>query len=273
MPDEKKNRMLDVLASAAGIEEPIERSRKYRSIVGILLQEAVRIGDRWYLEEAIRTAGLVTDDPGKAYVEVIRAMAKIGTNKKDEQILSEAVKITGRIGSDLDLSVALHELAVAFAKIGIDKNDENIFSRSLDLAEKIPLNTYHSSALRNASRMRATKDPKKALELLEVAISLIEKSEGTEPVYLIHAYCDIASMLSMLGDNRSRGFIRRAIVLAGEITDDFEKSAVLLRILETENAIGIKEKDESLLKEAAALSEKITKEYYKTLALNAIKTA
>lgn len=271
MPDEKKNRMLDMLASAAGIADPAERSRKYRSIVGILLQEAVRTSDRWYYEEAERTAGLVTDDPGKAYAEVIRAMSKIGTNKKDEQILVDAVKITGRINNDLDISVALHELAVAFAKIGIDKNDENIFSSSLDLTGKIPLDTYHSSALRNISRMLAAKDTKKALELLEISIGLVEKSKDIEPVYLIPAYCDIASLLSTLGDNRSRGFIQRTIVLADGIVDEFEKSAVLLKILETERAIGTKQKDEGLLEEALILSERITKEYYRTLSLDAVK--
>ncbi|MCX9025696.1 MAG: hypothetical protein OIN85_06320 [Candidatus Methanoperedens sp.] len=248
-----------------------EKSRKYRNIVGILSMEAVRSNDPWYLEEALKTAELVTDDPSKAYVDIIRAMAKIGTNRKDEETLKEGVKITGRINNNLDLSVALHELVVAFAKIGIDRNDEKLLSYSLDLSEKIPLNTFHSSAFRNIARLLAPANPKKALELLGSAIELIEKGKDAEQVFLVSAFCDIASLLSLLNDTRSYGFIKRAITLADGIADDFEKSAVLLKIVETERAVGTKQKDEGLLKEAVRLSERITREYYKTLAGDAVK--
>lgn len=260
-----------MLTQAAGVADLAERSRKYRNIVGILSMEAARSGDPWFLDEAVKTAGLVTDDPSKAYVDIIRAMAKIGVNNKDETTLNEAIGITERIDNDLDLSVALHELVAAFAKTGIDKKDEKLFSYSLELAGKIPLGTYHSSAFRIIARLLAESAPKKALELLEKAIELIQKSADTRPVYLVSAFCDIASLLSMLGDNRSFGFIRRAITLADGIVDDFENSAALLKIVETENAIGAQHKDGGLLKEAVALSNGITREYYKTLALDAVK--
>ncbi len=271
MAEDKKNKLLSMLASAAEIGEPMERSRKYRNIVGILAQEAVRSGDAWYLEEALKTAGIVTDDPSKAYVDIIRAIAKIGINKKDEKILGDALEITGKIDNSLDLSVALHEIVIAFAKIGFDKKDEKILSYSLDLTGKIPLDTYRSSALRNIAGLQAGTNPKRALELLESAIQIIEKSKGVEPVYLISAFCDIAFLLARLNDERSYGFIKRAIALAGDIADDFEKSAVLLKIVETEVAVGERKHDEELLKEAVVISEGITREYYKTLALDAIK--
>jgi hypothetical protein len=271
MPDEKKNRILSMISSASQIQDFVEKSRKYRNIVGILSMEAVRSNDPWYLEEAIKTAGLVTDDSSKAYVDIIRAMAKIGMNRKNEDTLKEGVKITGKINNNLDLSVALHELVVAFAKIGIDKKDEKLFSYSLDLSEKIPLNTFHSSALRNIARFLIGANPERALELLGSAIELIEKSKDIEPVFLVLAFCDIASLLSLLNDERSYGFIKRAITLADVIADEFEKSAVLLKIVETERAIGTKQKDEGLLKEAVILSERITREYYKTLAADAVK--
>ena len=271
MPDDKKNRIQDMLTSAAGIAEPAERSRKYRNIVGILAQQAVRSADSRCLEEALKTAGLVTEDASKAYVDIIRAMAKIGVNRKDEQSLNEAVKITERIDNDLDLSVALHEIVLAQAKLGIDKKDEEIFSYSLELTKKIPLNTYRSSAFRNISRALAGREPKKAMELLETAIELIEKSKDAKPVYLISAFCDIAALLSKFNDKRSYGFIRRAITLADDIADDFEKSAVLLKIVENESAIGTERHDEGLLKEASMISEGITREYYKTLALKAVR--
>jgi len=260
-----------MIPSASQIQDSAERSRKYRNIAGILSMEAVRSNDPWYLEEAIKTAELVTDDPSKAYVDIIRAMAKIGMNRKDEETLKEGVKITGRIDNNLDLSVALHELVVAFAKIGIDKKDENLFSYSLNLSEKIPLNTYRSSALRNIARFLIGPNPKRALELLGSAIELIEKCKDAEPVYLAFAFCDIASLLSLLNDGRSYGFIKRAISLANGIDDEFEKSAVLLKIVETEMAVGTKQKDEGLLKEAIVLSERITREYYRTLAVDAAK--
>ncbi|MFZ3059768.1 MAG: hypothetical protein WA102_08510 [Candidatus Methanoperedens sp.] len=271
MTDEKKNRILSMISSASEIQDPAEKSRKYRNIVGILSMEAARSNDPWYLEEAIKTAELVTDDPSKAYVDIIRAMAKIGTNRKDEETLKDGVRITGRIDNYLDLSVALHELVVAFAKISIDRKEEKLFSYSLDLSEKIPLNTYRSSALRNIARLQVGANPKRALELLESAIELIEKSKDVEPVFLAFAFCDFASLLSLLNDTRSYGFIKRAITLADGFADDFEKSAVLLKIVETERVIGTKQKDEGLLKEAVVLSERITRDYYKTLAADAVK--
>ncbi|MGB8218146.1 MAG: hypothetical protein WCE94_12670 [Candidatus Methanoperedens sp.] len=271
MQDEKKNRILSMISSASQIQDSAEKSRKYRNIVGILSMEAVRSNDPWFLENAIKTAELVTDDPSKAYVDIIRAMAKIGMNRKDEEALKEGVRITGKIGNNLDLSVALHELAVAFAKIGTDRKDEKLLSYSLDLSEKIPLNTFHSSALRNVARFLIGANPERALELLRSAIELIEKSKDVQPVYLASAFCDIASLLSLLNDTRSYGFIKRAITLADGIADEFEKSAVFLKIVETERAIGTKQKDEGLLKEAEMLSERITREYYRTLATDAVK--
>jgi hypothetical protein len=271
MADEKKNRILGMISSASQIQDLAEKSRKYRNIVGILSMEAVRSNDPWFLENAIKIAELVTDDSSKAYVDIVRAMAKIGTNRKDEEKLKEGFRITEKIDNNLDLSVALHELVVAFAQIGTDRNDEKLLTYSLDLSEKIPLNTYRSSALRNISRFLIGVNPKRALELLGSAIDLIEKSKDVEPVFLASAFCDIASLLSLLNDGRSYGFIKRAITLADEIADEFEKSAVLLKIVETEKTIGTKQKDEGLLKEAVVLSERITREYYRTLAADAVK--
>jgi tetratricopeptide (TPR) repeat protein len=268
MPEDKKNKIQGMLDSAAGISDSAERSRKYRNIVGILAQEAMRAMDSWYLEEAIKTAGLVTDDPSKAYVDIVRAMAKIGVNRKDEETLSEALKITEKIDNDLDLSVALHELVVAFARYGMDKKDERLFSYSVELMQRIPLNTFRSSAFRNNSRLLAGSNPEKAMELLENAIELIEKSKDTEPVYLASAFCDIAALLA---NGRSSDFIRKAIALANDLVDDFEKSAVLLKIVETEIVVGTQRHDDKLLKDAVMISKGITREYYKTLALEAIK--
>lgn len=273
MPEDKKNKIQGMLDSAARIQEPEERSRKYRNIVGILAQEAVRLNDSWYLEEAIKTAGLVTDDPSKAYVDIIKAMAKIGVNRKDEETLGEALKITERIDNDLDLSVALHELVAAFARYGIDKKDESIFSYSRELVQRIPLNTFRSSAFRNNSRLLAGSNPKKAMELLETSIELIEKSKDIEPVYLVFAFCDIAALLAELNNERSYDFIRKAKALADDIADDFEKSAALLKIVETEITVGTRRHDEEFLKDAVMISKGITREYYKTLALEAIRNS
>lgn len=273
MAEEKKNKLLSMITSAAEIGEPQERSRKYRNIVGILAQDALRTGEAWYLDEAIKTAGLVTDDPSKAYVDIVRAMAKIGINRKDDKILRDALGIIEKIDNNLDLSVALHEIVVAFAKLGIDKKDEKILSYSVGLTKKIPLDTYRSSALRNIAGLQAGANPKRALELLESAIEIIQKSKGVEPIFLISAFCDTASLLARLNDKRSYGFIKQAIGLADDVEDDFGKSAVLLKIVETEIAVGARKHDEVLLKDAAVISEGITREYYKTLALDAIKNS
>lgn len=65
MPGDKKNRIQDMLTHAAGIANPTERSRKYHNIVGILSMEAAWSSDPWFLDEAVKTAGLVTDDPSR----------------------------------------------------------------------------------------------------------------------------------------------------------------------------------------------------------------
>lgn len=58
--------------------------------------------------------------------------------------------------------------------------------------------------------------------------------------------------------------------MTDNIIDDFEKSAVLLKILETGIEIGTKFEDKKLLDDAAGISKGITREYYKTLAKNAL---
>lgn len=261
--DEKKNRIETLIKSALEIKESEERARKLRNVVGILSFEAIRAGDAWYLDEALKTAKLVEIEASKAYVDIIKAMAKIGVNKKNDETLKEALKIADSIDNNLDLSVALHEIVVAFAKLGHD---------SLSLMEKIPLNTYRSSALRNISKLLTGSNPSKAVELLEMAIAEIENI-GIESVYLINAYCDTAALLSIFNDGRSYSFLKRATALAENVVDEFEKSAVLLKIAETEIDIGTKKKDEKLLKEAVRISEGITREYYKTMAMDAVQSA
>lgn len=270
MAGDRKNQINNMIISAASIQDEAERSRKYRTIVGILSAEAIRSNDNWFLEEAVKTAGLVTDDPSKAYVDVIRAMAKISSNKKDEPMLKNALTLAGRISNDVELSVALHEMILAYAKWGVGENDEHILLCALDLIKKLPLDTYRSLALRNISRLLVKSNPGKALEFLEESIEIIENKEN-EPVYLASAFCEIANLLVALKDRRSYGFIKRSIALADDIADDFEKSAVLLKIVETGIAAGTALNDDSLVREAAIISEGISREYYKTLALNAVK--
>lgn len=267
MPDKEKIQRM--LGSASEIEDAVERSRKYRNIVGMLCFEALRSTDAWYIGEAVKTAELVTDEPSKAYVEIIRTMAKIGVNRKDEEILRRALEITERMDNEPDLSVSLHEIAIAFAKYSAEKDGE-LLSYSLKLVEGIPLDTYRSSAYRNISRLLAGMNPEKAMGLLETSIAIIEKSEA-EPIYLIPAFCDTASLLSLFDDMRSYDFISKAIRLSSDFKDDFEKSAVLLKIVETGVEVGKRLHDERLLKEAAAISKGITGEYYRTLAQDAIK--
>ena len=270
MHDENINKIKEIIGSAAGIPDPVERSRKYRTIVGILSQNAVRSNDPEYIEEAMKIAGMVTDDPSKAYVEIIRAISKM--NRKDKKTFDETVKITEKTDNDLDLSVALSEIVFAFGKYGINKKDEMIYFASLDLVQKIPMNTYRAMAYRNLSKVMADIDQIKSVDLLDKSIEILEKSEGEgiKTIYQILAYCDISAVLAKLNDNRSYGFFRKAGEMTDNIRDDFEKSAVLLKILETGIEIGTKFEDKKLLDDAARISKGITREYYKTLAKNAL---
>ena len=267
MPEKKENLFREMIASAASISDRNERSRKYKSIVGLLSQEAVRSNDILYIEKALKIAGMVTDDPSKAYVEIIRSITKM--KRKDKYSFDETVKITERIDNDLDLSVALYEIALAFGKYGNDKK-EKIIPDSLDIIQKIPLDTYRSMAYRNLSKSISDIDPGKALVLLNKSIEILENSKDIGTIYKISALCDTGAVLSLIGDERSHDFIRRAVEISDDIIDDLEKSAVLLKIVETEMAIGKKSKDTEMINEASVISKGIMKEYYKSLALNAL---
>lgn len=269
MNTDKRNKIKEMLDAAAGIPDGAERSRKYKSIVEILSQEAVRSNDFLHIDEALKIADLVTDDPSKAYLSIIRAITRL--NRKDINSFDKAVKITEKIDNFLDLSVALHEIVVAFGKFGIDKKDELIYSKSLDIIQKIPLDTFRSMACRNLSKSMAGTDQIKSLELVNKSIEILENSKGIEPLYLISAFCDTGAVLAGLNDTRSHIFFKKAIAMADYIKDDFEKSAVLLKIVETGIEMGTQLKDENLVNEASVISKGITREYYRTLASNTLK--
>jgi hypothetical protein len=269
MNDDVKTRIDKLVASAASIRDPSELSRKYKNIVGLISREAARSNDLKDIEEAKKIAGLVTDDPSKAYVEIIHAIAKM--NRKDKDLFNEAVKIAGKIDNDLDLSVALSEIVDAFGKYGITKKDDVTYSDSLDLIKKIPFNTYRAMAYRNISHAIAGIDPGRSLELLDRSIDILGNSKGIKTEYLVKAFCETGSILASLNDERSRGFINKAIEVSNDLVDDFDRSAVLLKIVETELEIGIKLNDPELIKEASVISKGITKEYYKTLAKNSVE--
>lgn len=268
MADDFKTRIEKLVAFAAAIGDPLERSRKYKNIVVLISQEAARSNDLQDIEVAKKIAGLVTDDPSKAYLEIVRAIAKM--NRKDHDLFEEAVKITGKIDNDLDLSVALSLIVTEFGKYGITKKDDVIYSDSFGFIEKIPLNTYRAMAYRIISHALAGIDPGRSLELLDRSIAILEKSKGIKTEYLVKAFCETGSILALLNDKRSRGFIKKAIEISSDLVDDFERSAVLLKIVETEMEIGIKLNDQELIKEASVISKGITKEYYKTLAKNSL---
>jgi hypothetical protein len=266
MNDDVKTRIDKLVVSAADISDPLERSRKYKNIVVLISQEAARSNDRQDIEDAKKIAGLVTDDPSKAYLEIVRAIAKM--NRKDRNLFDEAVKITGKIDNDLDLSVALSDIVTAFGKYGIIKKDDGIYSDSFDLIEKIPLNTYRAMAYRDLSKAMAGTDKGRSLELLDQSIDILGNGTGIKIEYLVKAFCETASILALLNDERSRRYINKAIEISSDLVDDFDRSAVLLKIVETELEIGIKLNDKELIKEASDISKGITKEYYKTLARN-----
>ncbi len=269
MNDDVKTKIDKLVASTATISDPLERSRKYKNIVVLISQEAARSNDFQDIEEAKKIAGLVTDDPSKGYLEIIRAIARM--NRKDKSLFDEAIKITGKIDNDLDLSVALSHIVTEFGKYGIAKKDDLIYSDSFGLIEKIPLNTYRAMAYRNISQALAGIDQGRSLELLDRSIDILENSKGIKTEYLVKAFCETGSILALLNDERSRGFIKKAIEISSELVDDFDRSAVLLKIVETEMEIGIKLNEQELIKEASVVSKGITKEYYKTLAKNSVE--
>lgn len=269
MTEERKKKILEQLSSAALIQDSAERGRKHRNIVSALCLEFVRTGDRWFLDESIKTAGLVTDDPSKAFLEITKTMAKVSINKNDFGMLDEALQITEKITDEIELSVALHDVVQAHAVLGIKQNNETLFSRSLDLINRIPRDTYRSSAYRNISRALLKTNPEKAKQLLETSIEIIE-GKKIEPLFLASAFLDISHLLATLTDTRSRDFFIMAIELIDKIENEYDISAILLKTIETEVAIAKLVNDDTMIKEAARLSERISREYYKTLSINCI---
>jgi hypothetical protein len=269
MNEDVRTRIDKLVVSAAAISDPLERSRKFKNIVVLISQEAARSNDMTDIEEAKKIAGLVTDDSARAYLEIIRAIAMMSRKEKD--LFDEGVRITGKIDNDLDLSVALSHIVTTFGKFGINKKDDSIFSDSFDLIEKIPLNTYRAMTYRNFSKEMTGIEPGRSLELLDKSIDILEKSKGIKTEYLVKAFCETGLILSLLNDERSSRFIKKAIEISIDLVDDFDRSAVLLKILETELEIGIKLNDQELIKEASVISKGITKEYYKTLAKNSLE--
>jgi hypothetical protein len=269
MTEERKKQIMGQILSAAQVQDSSERGRKYRNIVGVLCLEFVRLNDRWFLDEAKKTAGLVTDDPSKAYLEITKTMAKVSINKNDDFLLNEALKITEKIANEIELSVALHDVVQAYALIGIKQNNETLFSRSLDLIKSIPRDSYRSSAYRNIARAIMKSNPGKARQFLENSIEIIE-GKKIDPLFLASAFLDISHLLATLNDPRSRDFLRRAIELVDKIEDESDRSAILLKTTETEVALAKLLNDDTLRTEAARLSERISREYYKTLSIKCI---
>ena len=269
MTEDRKKQIIEQISSAAKIDEGAERGRKFRNIVGALCLEFVRTGDRWFLDEAIKTAGLVTDDPSKAYLEIAKTMAKVSINKNDAGMLDEALKITEKITDEIELSVALHDVVQAQAVIGIKQNNETLFSRSIDLINRIPRDTYRSSTYRNIARMIMKSNPGKARRFLDKSIEIIE-GKKIEPLFLASAFLDISHLLATLNDMRYGDFLRKAIELVDKMEDESDISAILLKTIETEIALAKLLKDDILRQEASGHSERISREYYKTLSIKCI---
>jgi tetratricopeptide (TPR) repeat protein len=269
MTEDMKQQILERISSVSQILDGAESGRKYRNIVGALCLELVRSGDRWFLDESIKIARLVTDDPSKAYLEIAKTMAKVSINKNDFRMLDEALQITEKITDEIELSVALHDIVQAHAVIGIKQNNETFFSRSLDLINKIPRVTYRSSAYRNIARVLLKTNPEKAKQLIETSIEIIE-GKKIEPIFLASAFLEISHLTATLNDPRSRDFLRRAIELVEKIDYEPDVSAILLKTIETEVALAKLLNDNTMIKEAARLSERISREYYKTLAIKCI---
>lgn len=268
MQENMDNRFQEIFNSAAGISDPAEQSRIYKTVIMMLSVEAVRSNDRKYIDQAKKIAEMVTFEPSKAYLEINRAITKM--KLKDRNTFDETLGITEKIDNDLDKAVALFEIVSAFGKYGIEKKDVKTYSDSLELVQKIPRNSYRASAYRNLSNMLVDTDREKSRELIDKSIEILERSQEIEPIFMILAACETALVLSRLNDKRSRVFLGKAKGFADELADDFDRSAAFLKIMETDIEIGTRFKDQELLDDAGIIAKNITKEYYNTLATNAL---
>ena len=261
--------------TADAIKNDTDRSKKYRAGIATLAQKAVGTNNTVYLDAAEQFTRHIIDahDRSKAFVDIIRAAARISSNKASVDLLNRALALSAKTDTGHDRSHCLQGVAVAMAEVGVTNSDAKTVEASKQLADTIEYDTYRSSALRGISRALNNSDDAAAvagvgaaLEMAEMALDVIDKSRRIkQDIYRVSAYVDQTALFLEIGEmDRARQCIVKAQSAAENLTDEFERSSMFQAIAETLVRMGARTKDRELLEGAVQSYENVTREYYRT---------
>ncbi len=258
--------------TAEAIKNDILRSKKYRAGIATLAQKAVETNNTIYLDAAeLFTQQIIdTHDRSKAFVDIIRATARIAGNTSSADLLNRALALSTKTDTGHDRSHCLQGVAVAMGKVGVTNSDEETVEASKQLAGTIEYDTYRSSALRGISRALYDSDDAAAVgaaqEMAEMALDVIDKSRRIkQDIYRVSAYVDLTALFLEIGEmDKARQCIVMAQSTADNLTDEFERSSMFQAIAEILIRMGTRIKDRGLLEGAVQSYAKVTREYYRT---------
>jgi len=258
--------------TAEAIKNDTLRSKKYRAGIATLAQRGVDTNNTVYLDaaEGFTQHIIDTHDRSKAFVDIIRATARIAGNTSSADLLNRALALSAKTETGHDRSHCLQGVSVAMGKVGITNSDDKTVETSKQLAGTIEYDTYRSSALRGISRTLYDSDDAAAAgaaqEMAEMALDVIDKSRRIkQDIYRVSAYVDLTALFLEIGQmDKARQCIIMAQSTAGNLTDEFERSSMFQAIAEILVRMGARTKDRGLLEGAVQSYANVTREYYRT---------
>ena len=257
--------------TAEAIKHDTLRSKKYRAGIATLAQKAVETNNTVYLDAAEQFTRhiIFTQDQSKAFVDIVRATARIAGNTSSTDLLNRALALSAKTDTGHDRSHCLQGVAVAMGKVGVTNSDVQTVEASKQLAGTIEYDTYRSSALRGISRTLYDSNDAwagGALDMAEMALDVIDNSlRIKQDIYRVSAYVDLTALFLEIGEmNKARQCIVMAQSTADNLTDEFERSSMFQAITEILVRMGARTKDRGLLEGAVRSYSKVTREYYRT---------
>ncbi|MCK4937252.1 MAG: hypothetical protein KAR85_01450 [Methanosarcinales archaeon] len=257
--------------TAEAIKNDTLRSKKYRAGIATLAQRGVETNNTVYLDAAEQFTRHIIDtqDQSKAFVDIVRATARIAGNTSSADLVNRALALSAKTDTGQDRSHCLQGVAVAMGKVGVTNSDVKTVETSKQLAGTIEYDTYRSSALRGISRTLYDSDDAwagEALDLAEMALDVIDKSlRVKQDIYRVSAYVDLTALFLEIGQiDKARQCIVIAQSTADNLTNEFERSSIFQAIAEILVRMGARTKDREMLEMAVQSYEKVTKEYYRT---------
>ncbi|HUX57362.1 MAG TPA: hypothetical protein VMV77_10335 [Bacteroidales bacterium] len=262
---------------AASIKDDTERSKKYRAGVATLAQKAIDSNDTAYLDAAIRFANNIIDEPdrSKAYVDIVRSTSRVARNTVNSDLVRRALKISAKTIKGHDRSYAMEGVVSAIAEVCLNNNESDAIEFAKKLAESIEYDTYRSSSLRSIARtLHAADNNQSALDSAIEALDIIDSSNSiSSTIYRASAYIDLSKLFLDLDQmDAANNCIHKAEESANSFMNEFERSSIYQSIVETRLIFGARTKNRIHFQRAVISFGQITKEYYRTFAMQKLKS-